>query len=85
MAWDDWCQQPESFKCCKGQPEKDRLIQQGKIQDDYFREDCEDPKEVTWSTQQKLQNFGNDVLRMIVPDGINTGLSVPKGVWVPNQ
>ena len=84
MPWDDWCQNQEFFKCCKAQPEKDSQIASGAIADDHIRADCDDPKEVEWSTQQRFQNFGNSILRVIAP-AVDTGVSFPKPVWIPGQ
>lgn len=82
--WDDWCQNQDAYKCCDAEPEKDAAIAAGTLVDDLLRVNCEDPKEVEWSTQKKFQNFGNNLLRIITPQ-IDTGVSFPKPVWVPNQ
>lgn len=81
---DDWCQKPEWFKCCKSQAQKDQDIEAGTVLDDYVREDCEDPKEVSYKPRQ---NWGSDLLHMIIPQGggVEPGLSFPKGIWVPDQ
>lgn len=84
VPWDDWCQNKDAYKCCKAEPEKEAAIAAGTLVDDHFREECDDPKEVEWSTQQKFQNFGNSILRMITPE-VNPVLSFPKPVFIPNQ